>query len=192
MSPMPMQPKIGEASLKFGPDWLRALSSSETTGGNSTSPGGGGESVTGGGGGSSGGGGPPRGFGFSGWGGTGDSARSGFSNSKDYQASTSSHFSSSNYHHHQQQSYQPSGRDGAVGKGSTPPGVSSSTAASSLALRFKPSEHRYSREEMLALYDKNLDAPSFLLNFGTLFIDKMQPPLAFSQPSEEEIVSNHQ
>jgi hypothetical protein len=190
MSPMPMQPKIGEASLKFGPDWLRALSSSETPGGggnNSTSPGGG----------ESGGGGGTRGFGFSGWGGSGDNGR-GFSNSKDYPVSASSHFSSSNYHHHQQHSQQqssyqsPSGREGGgnIGKGGTPPSAAAAAAAAaSLASRFKPSEHRYSREEMLALYDKNLDAPSFLVNFGTLFIEKMQPPLAFSQPSEEEIVS---
>jgi len=161
MSPMPMQPKIGEASLKFGPDWLRALSSSESPGNPSNSNSGG----------DSGG---RHGFAFSGWGSGGTpEARTGFSsNNKEYSASTQ--FPSSPSYHQQHHQIR-------EGKGNTPP--------NSLATRFKLSEHRYTREEMLALYDKNLEAPSFLANFGTLIIEKMQPPMAFSQPLEEEIVN---
>ncbi|OXA51693.1 GRB10-interacting GYF protein 2 [Folsomia candida] len=174
MSPMPMQSKIGDASLKFGPDWLRALSSSENTGGpSSTSPGGDGV-----------GGPPPRGFGFSGWG-PGPEGRSGFhSNSnKDHQhhnySAAAAAFSSPPSSSFHPVSYHQSPRGGGE--------ANKGTGIPSNPNRFKQSEHRYSREEMLALYDKNLESPEFLLTFGTLYIEKMQPPLAFSQPSEEEI-----
>jgi hypothetical protein len=167
---MPMQPKIGEASLKFGPDWLRALSSSETQGNNANSPSPGGDT----------GGGRDR-FGFSGWG--NPEVRSSFhsnTNNKDHNFSASSNFSSPPSFHQQQSHHQ--SRD--MKSTGPPPGHSNIP-------RFKQSEHQYSREEMLALYDKNLEAPSFLLSFGTLYMEKMQPPLAFSQPSEDEIVCYH-
>lgn len=196
MSPMPMQSKIGDASLKFGPDWLRALSSSENPGpGGGSNPGGdGGHGLVGP---------PPRGFGFSGWGNSTDGRSAGFhssssSNNKDHHnqhhnysaaAAFSSPPSSSSFHPQHSSS-----GGGGFGSKTTPPppgglGIGLSVAGGGGTRFFKQSDVRYSREEMLALYDKNLEAPAFLLTFGTLFMEKMQPPLAFSQPSEEEIVS---
>lgn len=167
MSPiMPMQSKIREASLKFGPDWLRALSSSETPGtpGNPNSNSGGDA-------------GSRNSFGFSGWGGGTSEGRSGFTaNNKEY--SVSSQFMTpppSRPSHHQQH------HQIREGKGNTPP--------NSLATRFKLSEYRYTREEMLALYDKNLESPSFLANFGPLISENSIYPVAFSEPLEKEIVS---
>ena len=164
---MPMQSKIGDASLKFGPDWLRALSSDSSTSA-PTSPWSGG---------SGGGGGTPglsnnnssaSGGGGNGFGGGGTNHHQGY---------------------HQHQSYNSGG--GYSRSYSTPGvGTGSSTGSqpSTSTNRFKPSEFRYTREEVLSLYDKNLAPPEFLPAFGTLFIEKMQPPLAFSQPSEEELV----
>lgn len=162
MSPMHnIPPKIGDASLKFGPDWLRALSSdtANNAGGGDT---GGRVSLHGGGG--------------EGWGGGMRHAMN--MNSaiqRDYSATVSiqQHVS---FQHQSQNSQNKDGKDFQQ--------LSSSNSLN----RFKPSEFRYSREEMLSLYDKNLGAPGYLQAFGTLLIEKMQPPLAFSQPSEEEIV----
>lgn len=153
-----MQPKIGDASLKFGPDWLRALSSDS---GNNA-----------GGGDAGGRGGMPPGGGWGG--GIGHHINSAFQ--RDYSATVSIHHHAS-FQHQSQNVQNKDGKD------------FHQMPTSNSINRFKPSEFRYSREEMLALYDKNLGAPNYLQSFGTLLIEKMQPPLAFSQPSEDEIVS---
>ncbi|OXA59526.1 GRB10-interacting GYF protein 2 [Folsomia candida] len=164
MSPMPMQTKIGDASLKFGPDWLRALSSSENTGSSSASPDDGGPS--------------PRGYSV--WGpGPEVGGRSSFNSTSNKDHNYAVAFSSPPSSSFRPISYRQSPRGwGDANKGTGPP---------SNPNRFKQPQYRYSREELLALYDKNLESPDFLKTFGTLYIKKMQPPLAFSQPSEEEI-----
>jgi len=170
MSPMPMQPKIGDASLKFGPDWLRALSSDT---GNS----------------------PGDGNGTmerepldrsSGWGPPGGSRNNAMIFQKEHSSHSTSHFSSSYHHqhHHTQSNHYMSNKDS--GKLNT---SFTSSAPETPLTRGKPSDFAYSREEMLAMYDKNLPAPDFLVRFENLFVEKMQLPLAFSQLSEEELVS---
>jgi len=171
MSPMHLQPKIGDASLKFGPDWLRALSS-DNAGGNN----GGGDVPVGGRGGVHPGGG-------GGWG-MGNHMNSSSSPQRDYSASVSIH----HHHHHHHVAFQQHQSPNSQNKDGKEFQQLAASNHNNIINRFKPSEFRYSREEMLSLYDKNLDAPSYLQTFGTLLIEKMQPPLAFSQPSEEEIV----
>jgi len=50
----------------------------------------------------------------------------------------------------------------------------------------KLADYRYGREEMLALFDKNVKPPEDLAQFGTLFVEKCQFPLNLMQMSEEE------
>ncbi|XP_046396251.1 GRB10-interacting GYF protein 2-like isoform X2 [Ischnura elegans] len=56
--------------------------------------------------------------------------------------------------------------------------------------RYQLAEHRYGREEMLALFDRltvSRSGPDLLLrSFPTLYVEKPQPPLALVQMTEEE------
>lgn len=54
--------------------------------------------------------------------------------------------------------------------------------------KYQLAEHRYGREEMLALY-KNVFAPEPLRSISALYVEKIQLPLALIQMSEEETVS---
>lgn len=55
--------------------------------------------------------------------------------------------------------------------------------------RYQLAEHRYGREEMLALFDSVVKAPDPLASFPGLYVDKTQTPLALIQMTEEETVS---
>lgn len=46
---------------------------------------------------------------------------------------------------------------------------------------------RYGREEMLALYDKNLRAPDSLVAFRTLYSESALLPLALAPNTDEEV-----
>lgn len=56
--------------------------------------------------------------------------------------------------------------------------------------RYQLAEHRYGREEMLALFDSVVKAPDPLASFPGLYVDKTQTPLALIQMTEEETVSS--
>ena len=45
----------------------------------------------------------------------------------------------------------------------------------------KLAEFRYGKEEILALFDKNVKPPEEIVNFGTLFVEKCQYPLNLMQ-----------
>lgn len=51
-------------------------------------------------------------------------------------------------------------------------------------------EHRYGREEMLALFNKHLSPPDGMHTLGSLYVDKAQEPMALIPMNEEEQVSN--
>lgn len=60
--------------------------------------------------------------------------------------------------------------------------------------KYKPAEHLYGREEMLALFPPNTTMVDEVNDFPFIAIEKAQHPLAFLPPSEEEMVclfSNH-
>jgi len=50
----------------------------------------------------------------------------------------------------------------------------------------KLAEFRYGKEEILALFDKNVKPPEEIVNFGTLFVEKCQYPLNLMQMTEDE------
>lgn len=54
--------------------------------------------------------------------------------------------------------------------------------------RYQLAEHRYGREEMLALFDRNYKPPEILTAFPALYIEKTQVPLALTQMAEDETV----
>lgn len=54
--------------------------------------------------------------------------------------------------------------------------------------KYQLAEHRYGREEMLALFDKSVSAPEPLRSISSLYVEKIQLPLALIQMSEEETV----
>ncbi|XP_015430986.1 PREDICTED: PERQ amino acid-rich with GYF domain-containing protein 2 isoform X2 [Dufourea novaeangliae] len=54
------------------------------------------------------------------------------------------------------------------------------------APRYQLAEHRYGREEMLILFDRNCKPPEPLTNFSTLYVEKSQLPLALIQMTEDE------
>lgn len=58
------------------------------------------------------------------------------------------------------------------------------------APRYQLADHRYGREEMLALFDRTYKPPETLSSFGAIFADKVQLPLALIQMTEDELVSN--
>ncbi|XP_076236016.1 GIGYF family protein Gyf isoform X2 [Calliopsis andreniformis] len=53
--------------------------------------------------------------------------------------------------------------------------------------RYQLAEHRYGREEMLILFDRNCKPPEMLPNFSSLYIEKTQLPLALTQMTEDEM-----
>lgn len=52
--------------------------------------------------------------------------------------------------------------------------------------RYHLAEHRYGREEMLALFDRNNKPPEPLTTFSALYVEKTQLPLALIQMTEDE------
>ncbi|KAK7869595.1 hypothetical protein R5R35_003385 [Gryllus longicercus] len=52
--------------------------------------------------------------------------------------------------------------------------------------RYQLAEHRYGREEMLALFDRLVKAPDTLVGVPALYVEKTQTPLALLQMTEEE------
>lgn len=54
--------------------------------------------------------------------------------------------------------------------------------------RYQLAEHRYGREEMLALFDRNYKPPEPLVSFPALYIVQAQQPLALTPMTEEEAV----
>ncbi|XP_048505447.1 GRB10-interacting GYF protein 2 isoform X3 [Athalia rosae] len=52
--------------------------------------------------------------------------------------------------------------------------------------RYQLAEHRYGREEMLALFDRNCKPPEPLVTFPALYIVQAQQPLALTPMTEEE------
>ncbi|XP_020285154.1 PERQ amino acid-rich with GYF domain-containing protein CG11148 isoform X3 [Pseudomyrmex gracilis] len=52
--------------------------------------------------------------------------------------------------------------------------------------RYQLAEHRYGREEMLALFDRNNKPPELLTTFAALYVEKTQLPLALIQMTEDE------
>jgi len=56
--------------------------------------------------------------------------------------------------------------------------------------RYQLAEHRYGREEMLALFDRNCK-PSPLITFPTLYVEKTQLPLALITMTDDETVTKH-
>lgn len=54
--------------------------------------------------------------------------------------------------------------------------------------RYQLAEHRYGREEMLALFDRNYKPPELLTTFPALYVEKTQLPLALVQMTEDETV----
>lgn len=57
--------------------------------------------------------------------------------------------------------------------------------------RYQLAEHRYGREEMLALFDRNYKPPELLTTFPALYVEKTQLPLALVQMTEDETVIKH-
>lgn len=55
--------------------------------------------------------------------------------------------------------------------------------------RYQLAEHRYGREEMLALFDRNYKPPEALTSFQALYVEKTQLPLALTQMTEDETVT---
>ncbi|XP_017754978.1 PREDICTED: PERQ amino acid-rich with GYF domain-containing protein 2 isoform X2 [Eufriesea mexicana] len=52
--------------------------------------------------------------------------------------------------------------------------------------RYQLAKHRYGREEMLILFDRNCKPPEPLTNFSSLYVEKTQLPLALIQMTEDE------
>ncbi|XP_046832676.1 GIGYF family protein Gyf-like [Vespa crabro] len=71
------------------------------------------------------------------------------------------------------------------GENSNSSGTSGSTSTLSTP-RYQLAEHRYGREEMLALFDRNYKPPEPLITFSTLYVEKTQLPLALIQMTEDE------
>lgn len=80
----------------------------------------------------------------------------------------------------------PSVRLRALSHGDTP--VSPPPSPSLGAPRYKLADHRYGREEMLALFDKVMKAPEDLVVSPPLYVEKTQLPLALVQMNDEEMV----
>lgn len=55
--------------------------------------------------------------------------------------------------------------------------------------RYQLAEHRYGREEMLALFDRNCKPPEQLSGLQSLFVEKTQLPLALIPMTEDETVN---
>lgn len=61
----------------------------------------------------------------------------------------------------------------------------------SSAPRYQLADHRYGREEMLALFDHMVKAPDPLTSISSLYVEKTQEPLALQQMTEDETVISH-
>lgn len=57
--------------------------------------------------------------------------------------------------------------------------------------RYQLADHRYGREEMLALFDQMVKAPDPLTSIPSLYVEKTQEPLALQQMTEDETVISH-
>jgi len=57
--------------------------------------------------------------------------------------------------------------------------------------RYQLAEHRYGREEMLALFDRNCKPSEPLTTFPTLYVEKTQLPLALITMTDDETVTKH-
>lgn len=55
--------------------------------------------------------------------------------------------------------------------------------------KYQLAEHRYGREEMLALFDRNVKPPESLVKLQGLYVEKAQMPMALLTMTEEETVS---
>lgn len=67
--------------------------------------------------------------------------------------------------------------------------VASPPASPGFIPKYKLAEHRYGREEMLALFVPNSSVPDNLKRFPSVCVDKVQHPLAFVPLSDEEQVN---
>jgi PERQ amino acid-rich with GYF domain-containing protein len=56
------------------------------------------------------------------------------------------------------------------------------------APRYQLADHRYGREEMLALFDNMVKAPDRLASISSLYVEKTQEPLALQHMTEDETV----
>lgn len=54
--------------------------------------------------------------------------------------------------------------------------------------KYKLAEHRYGREEMLALFNPDIDPPEEIKKLTPVYVEKKQQPLALVPLSEEEQV----
>lgn len=83
-----------------------------------------------------------------------------------------------------------SNSSGAAANNSTSSNINSSnTASTNSAPRYPLSEFRYGREEMLALFDKNIKHPEILPRYKNLFVEKLQCPLALTPSAEDDQVA---
>ncbi|XP_060532401.1 GRB10-interacting GYF protein 2 isoform X2 [Cylas formicarius] len=65
-------------------------------------------------------------------------------------------------------------------------GSGAGVGASGSATRYQLADYRYGREEMLALFDRNIKPPACLTNFKSLYSETTLPPLALLPSSEDE------
>lgn len=77
--------------------------------------------------------------------------------------------------------------NGVGGGGSGAGGNGGGTAT--IPVKYHLAEFRYSREEMLSLFDKTIELLDTLPNFKKLFVEKIQPPLALTPSPDDEVVS---
>ena len=64
----------------------------------------------------------------------------------------------------------------------------SSEGSTAGAPKYQLAEHRYGREEMLALFDRNVKAPESLVKLQGLYVEKTLMPMALLTLTEEETV----
>ncbi|KAL1506342.1 hypothetical protein ABEB36_005725 [Hypothenemus hampei] len=62
----------------------------------------------------------------------------------------------------------------------------SAGGGASLGTRYQLADYRYGREDMLALFDRNLKPPTYLSNFKTLYSEATLAPLALLPVTEED------
>lgn len=55
--------------------------------------------------------------------------------------------------------------------------------------KYKLADHRYGREEFLALYTPKAEIPEELLQFPSILVEKPQNPMALTPLTDEENVS---
>ncbi|XP_057342048.1 GRB10-interacting GYF protein 2-like [Microplitis mediator] len=65
-------------------------------------------------------------------------------------------------------------------------GASGGGTANLITPRYQLAEHRYGREEMLALFDRNCKPPESIVGLQMLYVEKTQLPLAFIPETEDE------